>query len=135
VTPLAFGSSSSRSEPLTGPELDFNYLIVGLLIFGAIQLAFYLSGNPQFWHAVAKYPDEAFDHFIEAPCWIVVDADAPLPSFPGGRNSYVGPFTLVVPKLGDRKVQVFGLADAIEASQQEFLEKLKDSGKLPNGAR
>ena len=111
------------------------YFIIGLLIVGAIWLFSYLGGNPQFWHVAAKYPDEAFDWFMEEPCWVVVEPDGPPPSFPEGRSAYSGPFSHFVPKLGNRRVQVFGLADAIEASQHQFLEKLRDSGRLPRGGK
>lgn len=107
------------------------YVVLGLLLLGAIWLITYLSGNPGFWHVAAKYPDEAYEWFSQDPGWIVVHAGDPTPRFPGGGSEYVGPFTLYIPQLGNERVKVYALADRLEDSQTAFLASLGSRGISP----
>ncbi len=107
------------------------YLIIAALVAGAVWLISYLMGNPQFWHVAAKYPDQAYDHFMRDSTWIVVSPDASDVDLPAERSQYSGPFTIYVPSLGGKKLHVYGLAERIEESQSNFLDSLRAQGRLP----
>jgi hypothetical protein len=80
-------------------------------------------GRLDFWKAAASMPDEAYDWFMSDDCWVVQDPTLGTTGKPDPKSAYTGPFSIWIPKLGDRRVVVYGLRDQIEASQQRFLEQ------------
>ncbi len=104
-----------------------------LIVICAVAVLWYFlyrAGNPGFWKVAAKYPDEAYDWFMSEDCWIVVDPESPSSQKPEPRGEFTGPFVLWVPKLGDRRVAVYGRHDRIEESQRRFTENYGEQGKL-----
>jgi hypothetical protein len=86
---------------------------------------------PDFWQVAARYPDKAYDWFQSHDEWRVVDPQA-------GRQpriderEYDGPFLLWVPKLGGRRVAVYGRRTTMKESQRAFLtSRGLDSDRLP----
>jgi hypothetical protein len=75
---------------------------------------------PDFWKLAASRPDQAYDWFISHDDWVVVDFDQRHHGKPGA-GSFVGPFILRVPKLGGRRVAIYGRSDAIAESQEAFV--------------
>ncbi len=86
--------------------------------------ALYRIGRPRFWRVASKHPDEAYDWFVREQCWIVVDPDDADPDKPEPRSDYSGPFMLWVPKLGWKRVIIYGKHDEIEDSERRFLDQL-----------
>jgi hypothetical protein len=74
-----------------------------------------------FWRLVTEKPDEAYEWFKSEGCWIVQDAGGK--AVVDDQESYVGPFRVIVPKLGDRMVRLYCTVEEIEASQRRFLEQ------------
>lgn len=96
-------------------------LVVGLALYWFFILR---PGRIDFWKVAAQYPDAAYEHFKADATWIVFEG--PLPNeyrthVP--RSQWVGPFMLVVPKLGNKTIRVFGKNASLEQSQNEFLRK------------
>lgn len=75
---------------------------------------------PNFWKLAARRPNEAYDWFVSHDGWIVVDFDRRRHEKPAG-DSLVGPFILRVPKLGGRRVAVYGRGAAVTESQDDFV--------------
>ncbi len=75
---------------------------------------------PDFWQVAARYPDKAYEWFLSHEEWRVVDPEQ-------GRQPKVddrefdGPFLLWVPKLGGRRIVVYGRRTAMKESQRAFL--------------
>jgi len=97
-------------------------VVVGLALYWFFILR---PGRLDFWKVAAKHPDAAYDHFKSDATWIVFEGALPqgyrahLP-----RSEWVGPFMLIVPKLGNQTVRVFGKSDGLERSQNEFLVRV-----------
>ena len=96
-------------------------LVVGLLYW-------LLAGRRtqvSFWNQALKQPDAAYDFFKATEIWRVFDDGLPgnfrehVPA-----KNWIGPFPMVVPKLGDRKVFVFGKKGAFRQSQDDLLRSL-----------
>jgi hypothetical protein len=77
-----------------------------------------------FWKLASDIPDQAYDWFLNDPCWVVLDP-------PSGRsekpdlNQYNGGFFIFVRSLG-RKIFVYGRFDLIEDSQRRFIAQYGD---------
>jgi hypothetical protein len=72
-------------------------------------------GNLSFWQLAAKYPDEAYKHYLKDECWFIDEVPTNI-----DMKDVVGPFKLIVPELG-RSISVYGIADQIDKSQDEFI--------------
>lgn len=87
------------------------------------------SGQISFWNRALKQPDAAYDFFKSNEVWRVFEDGLPanfredLPA-----KEWVGPFPMVVPKLGNRKVFVFGRRNAFRQSQAALLSLLQQQG-------
>ena len=75
---------------------------------------------PDFWKLAARRPNEAYDWFVSHDGWIVVDFDKRRHRRPAGEN-LVGPFILRVPKLGGRRVAVYGRGEIAAESEGDFV--------------
>ena len=75
---------------------------------------------PDFWQLAARYPDKAYQWFSDHDDWVVLDPDAGKLSVPDGRE-FDGPYLFWVPKLGGRRVAVYGRRSAMQESQRAFL--------------
>jgi hypothetical protein len=97
-------------------------VVIGLVLVGIAAVAWYLAERPRypdFWQLAARYPDNAYDWFTTHEGWIVVDPESgPIPSL--SASDYEGPFILWVPKLGGRRVVVYGMKSRIRESQEAF---------------
>lgn len=97
-------------------------IILGIFAYWYLVLR---PGRLGFWRLVAKHPDTAYDHFKTNGCWKVFEDGLP----PDYRNivprpQWVGPFRLVVPKLGGKAIKVFGRASELEKSQNDLESKV-----------
>ncbi len=75
---------------------------------------------PDFWRLAARYPDKAYQWFTDHDDWLVLDPDAGKIAVPDGRE-FDGPYLFWVPKLGGRRVAVYGRRSAMQESQRAFL--------------
>ena len=101
--------------------------IAALIILG-IAVYWYLvlrPGRLGFWRLVAKHPDAAYDHFMANACWKVFEDGLP-PNYRSivPRPDWVGPFRLVVPKLGGKAIKVFARASELGKSQNDLESKV-----------
>ena len=97
-------------------------VLVGLLL-GAALLLYVRSRRskpPDFWKLASERPDHAYDWFVSHDGWVVVDFDAGRRQKPTGEE-FVGPFILRVPKLGGRRVAVYGRRGSMEESEDAFV--------------
>lgn len=104
-------------------------IIIFIIVGAAIYWFFILRpGRLDFWRVAAKRPDAAYEHFKSDPCWRVFEEQLPenyrsmVP-----KSEWVGPFRLIVPKLGNRTVHIFGKHPTFEKSQNDFLSKFVKS--------
>ena len=74
------------------------------------------KGNLSFWQPAAKYPDEAYQHFLKEECWFIDEVPTSI-----DMKDVVGPFKLIVPELG-RSISFYGIANQIDNSQDEFIK-------------
>lgn len=101
------------------------YALIVLVVGVAAYWFFVLRpGRLTFWRVAGKHPDAAYDHFKSDPCWRVFEERLPH-DYRGlvPRSEWTGPFRLVVPRLGDRMIYVFGKYPTFEKSQNDFLSK------------
>lgn len=83
-------------------------------------------GQISFWNQALRQPDTAYDFFDSAEVWQVFDEGLPanfrevVPT-----KEWIGPFPMVVPKLGDQQVFVFGRKGEFRQSQVELLSLLR----------
>ncbi len=107
--------------------MPWTFLFAAIIAIGAVVLviaAFDLrrrSRKPDFWKLAARYPDNAYDWFVTHDCWTVVDPESATakPFKPGTELD--GPHILWVPKLGGRRVAVYGRRQEMEESQRAFV--------------
>lgn len=96
-------------------------LLVGAALGAALLL--YLRSRvktPDFWKLAARQPDHAYDWFVSHDGWVVVDFDRRRHRHPGSAE-FEGPFILRVPKLGGKRVAVYGKRGTMEESQEAFI--------------
>jgi len=98
---------------------NMDWIITAIIAAALFWFFFFRSGNLSFWQLAAKYPDEAYQHFLKDGCWFVGDVPADI-----NKDDVVGPFKLIVPKLG-RSIFIYGLANQINKSQDEFIRSKK----------
>jgi hypothetical protein len=98
-------------------------VVVALLIGVGLYWFFILRpGRMDFWKVAARNPDAAYEHFKAAPCWKVFEEELPqnyrsvVP-----KSEWVGPFRLWVPRLGGKRIVVFGRLPELKQSQRDFL--------------
>ena len=53
------------------------------------------KGNLSFWQLAAKYPDEAYQHFLKEERWFIDEVPTSI-----DMKNVVGPLKLIVPELG-----------------------------------
>jgi hypothetical protein len=97
-------------------------VLVGLVL-GVVLLIYIRSHRPKppdFWKLASERPDHAYDWFVSHDGWVVVDFDARRHKKPKGAE-FVGPFILRVPKLGGRRVAVYGRRGSMEESEETFV--------------
>ena len=102
-----------------------DFLLVPLLVGVALGGAFlaYLRSRvktPDFWKLAARQPDHAYEWFVTHDGWAVVDFEQRHHRKPKGTD-VVGPFILRVPKLGGKRVAIYGLRGLMEESQEAFV--------------
>ena len=100
------------------------WILIPLLMAFVVWYVIYRAGNPSFWKLASKFPDEAFDWSMAEDCWVVLDPSDPNSGPPAPRGGYTGPFLLWIPKLGGKRVKVYGKHDQVEASQERFKERI-----------
>ena len=131
---LAFGDCAAARgergpEPAVEPEAatpfkPFLFVVLPLalaLVVSALIWWFLLRRRPpDFWGLAARYPDKAYDWFTDHDDWVVVDPDVGKVSVPD-EEEFDGPFLFWVPRLGGRRVAVYGRRATMAESQRAFL--------------
>ncbi len=115
----------SRLEPPPAQPIRILEVVLIPLVLAAlasvVMLWMYLRRRlPDFWQVAARYPDKAYDWFESHDEWLVVDPEAGRVS-PPDDDEFDGPFLLWVPKLGGRRVAVYGRRDVLRESERAFL--------------
>ncbi len=115
----------SRLDPPPAQRISVLEVVLIPLVLAAlasvVMLWMYLRRRlPDFWEVAARYPDKAYDWFESHDEWLVVDPEAGRIS-PPDEDEFDGPFLLWVPKLGGRRVAVYGRRDAMRDSERVFL--------------
>lgn len=104
---------------------------IAILIIASVVLYWFFilrPGRLDFWKFAAKHPDAAYDHFMSSPCWKVFENQLPenyrsiVP-----KIEWVGPFRLIVPKLGNKTIHVFGKHPEFDQSQSDFVKKWRNN--------
>jgi hypothetical protein len=106
-------------------------LVVGLVLIAAVGIGWYVLEQPKqpdFWRLAARHPDNAYDWFVSHEGWVVIDPGAGRVKKPKGPG-YTGPFILWVPKLGGKRVLVYGEAGRVEESQEAFIRVFRQYGE------
>lgn len=101
------------------------------------------GARPEFWQLAREHPDIAYQWMPNDPeTWLVVepgsDKEAALAELglddPLMPDLFAGPFKLLVPRLGEQEVTIYGLKDAdqlvdsywnVKGSQQRFVERYR----------
>ena len=96
-------------------------VIIGFL--GFLYWKLLKAGGFDFWKVAGKHPDEAYDWFMADDAWRVVDPEDTMSLPPEPKTDWDGPNWLYVPKLGGRRVTIYGKAGRAKASQRRFIEK------------
>lgn len=104
--------------------------VILLVILGVALYWFFIlrPGRLDFWRVVAEHPDAAYEHFRSDPCWKIFEDQLPenyqilVP-----KSEWVGPFRLVVPKLQNKTIHIFGKHPTFEQSQNALLRKFAQS--------
>lgn len=101
-------------------------VLISLILIGGsvVWYLVYRAGNPTFWKVAASNPDAAYEWFVEEDCWVVIEPETPSGRPPPPRRLFTGPFFLIVPKTGGRRVALYCRHDQIEDSQSRFLSSL-----------
>ena len=101
-----------------------------LILAVAVFLYWYFifrKGSFSFWKIVASNPDKAYEYFISKECWKVLtgelneNANDKIDS-----SDWSGPYSLIVPKLGNRMIIIYGKVGYFEDSQDEFINLIKN---------
>jgi hypothetical protein len=98
-------------------------LVFVIAVAVAVWAAWYSirrARRPGFWRIAARYPDQAYDWFTTHDCWVVADPESGAMQRPDDAE-FAGPYILRVPKLGGRRVAVYGRRDEMKESQDAFL--------------
>jgi hypothetical protein len=102
------------------------WIVVVVIVIILYYIHLLHRGRFGFWKYTAKYPNAAYDFFLEKSCWHVFvekpkgDCRRALP--PG---KWDGPFRLSIPKLGGKVVIVYGKVPDYRTAQQEFIKRLR----------
>jgi hypothetical protein len=103
-----------------------------VLIFAvAVFLYWYFifrKGSISFWKIVASNPDQAYEYFISNSCWKVLTGEPnENDNVKIDSSDWSGPYSLIVPKLGNRMIKIYGKVGYFEDSQEEFINLLKNN--------
>jgi hypothetical protein len=82
-------------------------------------------GRLDFWKIANKYPDEAYDFIQSEDCWMIFEDNLPndyQSTVP--KENWTGPFRLLIPKLGNRFIYIFGKYPDFKNSQNDFINKI-----------
>lgn len=111
-------------EPAAGPMRPLMFVVgpLALALVASLLLWWFVLRRrpPDFWQLAARYPDKAYQWFTDHDDWIVLDPEAGKLAVPDGRE-FDGPYLFWVPKLGGRRVAVYGRRSAMHESQRAFL--------------
>ena len=96
------------------------YVVLGV---AGIGLYFHFTGKPSFWKLTRKYPERALHFFENNPDVWMVFYEKPAEGYSAHvpKAEWVGPFRISVPRVSNRLLVVYGRADKLEASQEEFV--------------
>jgi hypothetical protein len=118
------GPTQPVEPPPATPLKPFLFVVLplalALLVSGLIWWFLLRRRPPDFWQLAARYPDKAYDWFTDHDDWVVVDPDEGKVAVPNERE-FEGPFLFWVPRLGGRRVAVYGRRTAMSESQRAFL--------------
>jgi hypothetical protein len=99
------------------------WIIIVIISLVVLYTILHFLGKPNFWKLTRKYPDEAYNFFLENDCWFVVDGvnnSGP----PKDKNNWIGPFSLFLPNI-NKLIKIYGKSAEYEKSEEEFIRKFK----------
>jgi len=99
-----------------------------LLVAGFFFLLIHHVGKStlEFTKLISKYPNEAYDWFKqESYCWKIYEGNLPVNYKDEIPSKQMKPLRLIVPKLGNRIVYIFGRFPECRESEKRFMEDLK----------
>jgi hypothetical protein len=92
------------------------FIIIGVI--GLIAFTMTGKGNLSFWKIANRYPEEAYNFFLNNDTWHVIDninnVDPPTKD-----ENWDGPFRLFIPSI-NRTVKIYGKTDSYFESQEDF---------------
>lgn len=102
------------------------WILLVVILIVVYYLVILKPGRLDFWKVASKHPDDVFEMFQQQDCWSVF-----LEKPEGGYKSELppgewdGPFMFVVPKLGGKRIIVYGKVPEYQKAQQEFTDNIK----------
>ena len=102
--------------------------IVLILAVGVFLYWYFIfrKGSFSFWKIVALNPDQAYEYFISKSCWKVLIGE-PNDNDKIDSSIWSGPYSLIVPRLGNRMIKIYGKVGYFEDSQDEFIKLVKNN--------
>jgi len=105
------------------------FIVSAIVVLGFLYWFFILRpGRIDFWSIAAKDPNSVYDYFKANNCWIIFEDGLPKDyriKLPEGE--WDGPYRLVIPKLGNKMIYVFGKEPDYRNSQKAFVNKNSNS--------
>ena len=108
--------------------------IILVIVICYVYAQYKQHGNLPFWKLAGKYPNMAYEIFkCENEAWLVLDRSSPVNSGTVPKDEWVGPFFIVVPKLGNELVRIYGRKGKYEASQEIMMKVLQAKSIMDGG--
>lgn len=101
-------------------------LIIIIVLIFLYWFVILRPGRLDFWKMASKYPDDVYDFFISRGCWKIFEDGLPddyrsiVP-----KKEWDGPFRIIIPKIGNKMIYVFGKYPEFELAQNEFMNTIK----------
>ncbi len=102
------------------------WIVLVVILAVAYYFVILKPGRLDFWKVAGKHPDDVFEMFQKQDRWHVFFEK------PGGGyksalppGEWDGPFMLAIPKLGGRRITVYGKVPEYEKAQQDFMDSMK----------
>lgn len=104
-----------------------------LSILGFLLLFIHQIGKStfKFTKLISKYPDEAYAWFKQdSHCWKIYEDKLPVDYKNEIPSKQMKPLRLIVPRIGNRMIYIFGKIPECRESEKRFIENLKSMKSL-----